>query len=92
MKKKPKTLKPGWITVTPYVHLGRVLHRRIAKLLPLRVEPGHKFVPGTTVKVRKVPFDVLGFGYEEGRPVIHLLKPPSMPPPDGRIITIERAA
>jgi len=71
MAKKAKTQPSKWLTVEATVHIGR---RRIAKLLPLRIEPGRKFVPGAKTLVRKVPFSVRGFGYEDGRPTVHLEK------------------
>lgn len=80
MKKKPvaagivRALKAlrgarGWVTVLPVVHIAR---RRIGILLPLRLEPGRKFLIGTVVEVRKKRFNVRGFGYEFGCPTIHL--------------------
>ncbi len=69
--KKAKEAPHKWLTIEATVHLGR---RRVGKLLPLRVEPGHKFVPGSKVKVRGLPFSVKGFGYEMGKPTVHLGK------------------
>lgn len=64
-----------WITVGLDVHIRS---RRIARLLPLRIEPGRKFLLGSRVKVRGVGFVVKGFGYRPsaagGDPVIHLEK------------------
>lgn len=67
--KKQKSAPRGWIKITPIVHIGR---RRIAKLLPLRVEPGRKYILGSPTSVRAVAFKVMGAGYEFGAPVIHL--------------------
>jgi len=61
----------GWITAEVAVHIAR---RRIGRLLPLRIEPGRKFVLGTKTIVRGMPFAVRGFGYESGKPTIHLEK------------------
>lgn len=69
---KPKKLKPGWLTIIPIVHKGRT---RVAKLLPLRVEPGRKFVLGEPANIRRHQahkFVTTGFGYEGGSPVVHL--------------------
>jgi hypothetical protein len=68
MKKK---LKPGWVKIEAAIH---VASRRIGRLLPLRVEPGRKFQLGTKTLVRGIPFRVMGFGYELGKPTIHFQK------------------
>jgi len=60
----------GWITAEVAVHIGR---RRIGRLLPLRVEPGRKFILNKRVQVRGLPYIVKGFGYGPG-PIIHLEK------------------
>lgn len=65
-------LKPGWITVVPIVHIAK---RRIAKLLPLRLEPGRKIIAGTWTMIRKGSYFVRGFGYEGGVPVVHIQRP-----------------
>lgn len=69
--KKSKALKPGWLTIEVAVHVGK---RRIGKLLPLRVEPGRRFLLGNVMRVRDHLMRVIGFGYEAGRPTVHLLK------------------
>jgi hypothetical protein len=61
----------SWLTIIPVVHMGR---RRIGRLLPLRIEPGRKLVPRSTVTIRRHPYKVRGFGYEGGYPVVHLEK------------------
>lgn len=71
MKKKARVAPRKWVTVEATVHIGR---RRIARLLPIRVEPGRKFVPGAKTIVRRLPYAVKGFGYESGSPTIHLEK------------------
>jgi hypothetical protein len=69
--KKAKTAPRKWLTIEATVHIGR---RRIGRLLPLRVEPGRKFISGATTLVRGVQFGVRGFGYEFGLPTVHLQK------------------
>lgn len=61
----------GWITILPVVSIAR---RRIGNLLPLKVEPGRKFLIGSMTEVRGRDFAVRGFGYELGVPVVHLEK------------------
>jgi len=64
-----------WITVIPIVHRGPHGGRRIGKLLPLRLEPGRKLIPGEVATIRGRRYLVTGFGYEPPAvfPVIHLL-------------------
>ena len=68
---KPIEWQRKWVTITLWIHKGRV---RVAKLLPMRVEPGRRFVPGPKPTiVRGRPYRVLGAGYEGGGPAVHLL-------------------
>jgi hypothetical protein len=60
-----------WVTIELVAHVGI---RRVGALLPLRVEPGRKFLPGTKTTVRGSEFTVIGSGYEAGLPVVHLKK------------------
>jgi len=71
MRKKAKAAPRKWLTVEATVHIGR---RRIARLLPIRIEPGRKLVPGSRTTVRGVTFAVKVFGYEGDRPTVHLEK------------------
>jgi hypothetical protein len=68
---RKNALKPMWLTIEATAHIGR---RRIGKLLPLRVEPGRKFLLGQIGKFRGYPMQVIGFGYELGIPIVHFRK------------------